>query len=126
MCQTGMWAQFEKSNNQFGIDSGLAHAKYYMTKKFVRVVTDIHCAWEGLAPTYRVYVNNELFTERTWIWTQDYLEEMLQIEAEPGRYLIRYELVSPNLAQLEARNMRVVQGTANIKSGNLLRILDES
>ena len=52
-----------------------------MTKKFVRVVSDVYCTWEGLAPTYRVYVNDELFTERTWIWTQDYLEEMLQIQA---------------------------------------------
>lgn len=97
-----------------------------MTKQFVRVVSDVYCEWEGLAPTYRVFVNDELFTERTWIWTQDYLEEMLQIEAQPGKYVISYQLVPPNLAKLEVKNMRVVQGTANIKGGNLLRIYDES
>ena len=97
-----------------------------MTKQFVRVVSDVYCDWEGLAPTYRVFVNNELVTERTWIWTGEYLEEMLQIQADPGKYVISYELLSPNLARLEARNMRVVQGNANIKSGNLLRVYDES
>lgn len=97
-----------------------------MAKNFVKVVSDVFCDWEGLAPTYRVYVNQELFAERTWIWTDEYLEEMLQIQADPGKYLITYELLSPNLAQLTVKNMRVVQGEANIKGENLLRIYNES
>jgi hypothetical protein len=97
-----------------------------MTKKFVRVVADVHCDWQGLAPTYRVYVNDELFAERTWIWTEDYLEEALQILAKPGKYHIRYELVPPNLAQLHVTRLRVTQGPGNIKNNTLLRILDES
>lgn len=78
-----------------------------MTKKFVRVLCDVDCDWEGLPPDYRVYVNDELFTERTWIWTNEYLEEMLQIEAVPGNYTVRYELVPPCLAQLKISNIRV-------------------
>ena len=97
-----------------------------MTKKFVRVVADVHCDWEGLAPTYRVYVNDELFAERTWIWTQEYLEEALQIQGEPGKYHLRWELVPPHLAQLQVLNMRVAQGPGNIKNNTLLRIYDES
>jgi hypothetical protein len=97
-----------------------------MTKKFVRVLADVHCDWEGLAPTYRVYVNDELFAERTWIWTQEYLEEALQIVGEPGKYHLRWELVTPHLAQLQVLNMRVAQGPGNIKNNTLLRIMDES
>lgn len=97
-----------------------------MTKQFVRVVADLDCKWEGLAPSYRVYVNDELFVERTWIWTEDYLEEALQILAEPGKYVVRYELVPPNLAQLIVKNIRVTDGNGNIKGDNLLRIYDES
>jgi hypothetical protein len=97
-----------------------------MDKKFVRVLADVHCDWEGLPPTYRVYVNDELFTERTWTWTDCYLEEMLQIEAPVGKYHIRYELVPPHLAQLHVENMRVDLGSANIKGNSLLRIVDES
>ena len=97
-----------------------------MTKQFVRVVADVHCDWEGLAPTYRVYVNDELFAERTWIWTQEYLEEALQILGEPGKYHLRWELVPPHLAQLQVINMRVTQGPGTIKNNALLRISDES
>jgi hypothetical protein len=97
-----------------------------MSKKFVRVLADLHCEWEGLNPIYRVYVNDELFAERTWRWTDCYLEEMLQIEAEPGKYHLRWELVPPNLAQLHVENVRVDYGPGKIKNNVLLRILDES
>jgi hypothetical protein len=97
-----------------------------MTKKFVRVLADVHCEWEGLNPIYRVYVNDELFTERTWRWTNSCLEEMLQIEADPGSYNLRWELVPPHLANLQVRNVRVDFGPGNIKNNTLLRILDES
>jgi hypothetical protein len=97
-----------------------------MSKKFVRVLADVDCEWEGLEPIYRVYVNDELFVERTWRWTDCYLEEMLQIEAEPGKYRLRWELVPPHLARLIVKNLRVDYGPANIKNKELLRIYDES
>ena len=87
----------------------------------MRVLCDVYCDWEGLAPIYRLYVNDELFTERTWIWQTEYLEELLQIEAEPGEYQIRYELVAPHLAQLKVQNMRVEFGPGDIVE-NRLRI----
>ena len=92
-----------------------------MAKQFVRVLADVDCNWEGLNPIYRVYVNDELFSERTWIWTDSYLEEMLQIEAEPGNYNIRYELVPPHLAQLTVTNIRVDYGPGTVEN-NVLRI----
>ena len=92
-----------------------------MTKQFVRVLCDIDCEWESFNPIYRAYVNDELFAERTWRWTDMYLQEALQIEAEPGEYVIRFELVPPHLARLTVTNMRVDYGTAAIKD-NVLRI----
>jgi hypothetical protein len=97
-----------------------------MTKKFVRVQADVHCDWEGLSPIYRVYVNDQLFAERTWRWSDSYLEETLQIEAEPGKYHLRWELVPPHLAQISVKNIRVINGPASIKGETLLRIHDES
>jgi hypothetical protein len=96
-----------------------------MDKKFVRVLCDVHCDWEGLPPVYRVYVNDELFAERTWIWNDAYLEELLQINAEPGKYQIRHELVPLHLATLTVENMRVELGEAHIKGNDILRIRDE-
>ena len=92
-----------------------------MTKQFVRVLCDVDCEWESFNPIYRAYVNDELFAERTWRWTDMYLEEMLQIEAEAGEYTIRFELVPPHLARLSVTNMRVDYGPASIKD-NVLRI----
>lgn len=94
-----------------------------MTKKFVRVLADVYCDWEGLDPTYRVYVNDELFAERTWRWSNEFLEEMLQIEARPGRYSLRWELVPPHLAQLTVKNIRVDYGSGVIENDKL-RILE--
>jgi hypothetical protein len=72
-----------------------------------------------------VYVNDELFTERTWIWQDDlYLREEIQIEAEPGDYSIRYELVPPNLAELLVTRPVVDYGSAVITENGLLRIQD--
>ena len=73
-----------------------------------------------------MYVNDELFAERSWTWENVYLEELLQIEAKPGKYYIRYELVPPHLARLTVENTRVEEGPASIKGGNVLRIRDES
>jgi hypothetical protein len=94
-----------------------------MTKQFVQVLADVNCEWEGLAPTYRLYVDDELFAERTWRWTDCYLEEMMQIEAETGEYPIRFELVSPHLAQLQVTNVRVGYGPGTIEN-NVLRIAE--
>lgn len=97
-----------------------------MNKKFVRVLADVDCDWEGLNPVYRVYVNDELFAERTWRWADCYLEEMLQIEANPGEYKLRWELVPPHLARLVIKNVRVDFGPGAIDNNKTLRILDES
>jgi hypothetical protein len=95
-----------------------------MARHFVKVLFDVHCDWEGSAPDYRVYVNDELFTERTFNFTDAYLEEMLQIEAPHGNYKIQCELVPPAIASLRVENMRVEVGPGTIK-GNTLRIRDE-
>lgn len=90
-----------------------------MDREFVRLVNDVYCDWEGLPPDYRVYVNDELFSERTWIWNQCYLEETLQILAPPGQYHIRHELVQPCLAQLRVQNPRIEHGTAQVQGDRL-------
>lgn len=73
---------------------------------------EIECDWEGLPPIYRVYFCDELFTERTWTWTNAYLQEMLQIEASPGQYRVRLENVGPNLAKFRMKNFQVKTGSA--------------
>jgi len=97
-----------------------------MQPQFVQVVCDVHCKWDQESPRYRVYVNDELFAERTWIWRDIYLEELLQISAPVGTYKIKYELVEPELGDLKIKNIRVVQGPGRIHSKGLLEIHNEN
>jgi hypothetical protein len=90
-----------------------------MQNQFVKVVVDVYCKWSNRQPRYRAYVNNELFCERTWIWDHVYLEEEFQIQAPPGKYTIRYELLDPEGAGLKTRNMRVQHGPASIINGEV-------
>jgi hypothetical protein len=85
-----------------------------MRTEFVMALTDVNCDWSGKPPRYRCYVNDELFTERTWMWTENYLEEQLQILARPGQYQIRYELVDAENAKLTANNYRITHGPASV------------
>jgi len=91
-----------------------------MTQQFVRVLADVHCdCAPDQRPIYRLYVNDELFTERTWIWQNVYLEEVIPILAEPGDYVIRYELVPGTTAGLNIQNLRVAEGSATIQDATL-------
>ena len=78
----------------------------------MRAVFDLDCDWEGLAPVYRIYLDHELFAEREWRWTDCYLEEILQIQAPPGRYRVTLEPVGPNLARFRAHRHRIEHGPA--------------
>jgi len=87
-----------------------------MTQQFVQIIADVHCdCAPDQQPIYRLYVNDELFTERTWIWQNVYLEEVIPILAEPGDYVIRYELVPGTAAGLNIQNLRVAEGSATIQ-----------
>ena len=96
-----------------------------MRERFVQVLSEVHCDWDRVFPEYRVYVNHELFAERTWVWKNEYLEECLQISAPPGRYKITYELINPTVGNLYTENMRVVEGPGEIANG-FLEIFNEN
>lgn len=95
----------------------------FMGKKFVRVVCDVYCDWEDNPPQYRAYINDELFAERTWVWKNVHLEESFQIEAWPGKYTIRYELLDQQ-AKLQTCNYRVEHGVATVNDAGEMVIAE--
>jgi hypothetical protein len=94
--------------------------------QFVKASFDLNCDWEGLPPVYRIYVNDELFTEREWIWIDHYLTETLQIEAPPGQYSVRVEPVGPCIANFVVKNNKIDHGHAAWRGETALEIYDES
>ena len=97
-----------------------------METVFVKAVFDIDCEWSGTQPVYRVFVNNELFTERTWLWQDAYLEEILQIQAQPGQYHIQLKAIDPAHARFTVTNHRIEHGPARWIDNEHLEITHES
>lgn len=67
-----------------------------MNTVVAKVEFDLFCDWFDHAPTYRVYIQtdgySELMTERTYIWTGvDYVREVVPISCTPGVYTIVVE-----------------------------------
>ncbi len=92
----------------------------------VIVTYDLDIAYTGENPVYRLYVNNELFTERTWIWQNEYLSECITLEAPYGLYNIRYELLPHPDATITVTNPTVVHGPARFRKPMALEIHDEN
>lgn len=97
-----------------------------MQSQDIQVVCDVYCKWRDHEPTYRCWVNDELFAERTWIWRDVYLEEQLQIHAPPGQYTVRFELINSVDAGLKVRNIRVLSGPGRMVSENCVEICHET
>ena len=93
-----------------------------MKSQFVIVTCDIHCQWTGPHPRYRVYVSDELFAERTWIWQDAYLEESLQIQAPVGKYTIKVALVDAEHACINVKNLKISHGPAIITRDGQVQI----
>ena len=92
----------------------------------VRLKVQIHCLqpnWvEHENSRYRLYVNDDLITERTWIWHDFYIDESIQIEAPPGRYEVRYECLDPEHARLRIGDLRIETGPAIITKAGEIQI----
>ena len=93
-----------------------------MQTEFVIAKCDVYCEWTDPPPRYRWYINDELFSERTWIWRGSYLEESFQIQALPGKYSVKFEMLDPERAMLKVRNLRVEHGPGLIGRDGLLHI----
>lgn len=121
MCKCRMSASFSMV-----IFIDVVFAKYNMVTNTVIVTCDVHMEYTGEHPVYRLYVGDELFTERTWIWTNDYLNECITLEAPYGLYPITYELLPHPNAQLTVKNQKIVSGPARWRKNMRLEIHDES
>jgi hypothetical protein len=94
-----------------------------MQNECVTVVVDVDCEWFRNPPRYRCYVNDELFTERTWIWSDMYLEESLVIQGAPGTYQVRYELVDADSdVKLNISNYKIQSGSGTVDQNGCVTI----
>jgi hypothetical protein len=60
----------------------------------VKLAVDVYCKDKlDTSPVYRVYVDNDLLTERTWIWPEYeiYIKEHIEVQLEPGIHTVTIE-----------------------------------
>jgi hypothetical protein len=57
------------------------------------IVADVHCHWNGIPPSYRLYVDEDMLYERTFGWSgyQTYIEERIVCDLEPGIHSLKIE-----------------------------------
>lgn len=57
------------------------------------VTVEVHCHWNDNPPVYRIYVDEDLITERTFGWPgyQVYIKENIICDLNPGKHIIRVE-----------------------------------
>jgi hypothetical protein len=90
-------------------------------QKDILVQVDLHCKWEKSPPMYRLYVNDELFSERNYIWQAgEYIRENLVMNAPSGSYRIRIE--TPSNFNFKLRNLRCTHGEAQIINNEVFKI----
>jgi hypothetical protein len=81
-----------------------------MQTEFVQIKFDVYCSWRDTPPVYRIFVNDELFVERTYIWRDEYLSEMLQISAPPGQYKIQLKPLHKKTGKIRVENRTIDHG----------------
>lgn len=68
---------------------------------------NVHCYYEGKPPSYRIYVDDDLITERTFIWdtNRNYIEEHVIIDAPVGQHVLKVENITPELGTIVVENI---------------------
>lgn len=90
----------------------------------VQMRIDIHPSKVSLTqqqPSYRLYINDELFSERTYHYTTgSYLTEQLFVSKLTGEYQIRLESLSD--FEFKLRNLRCKYGKAEVVDNEVFKL----
>lgn len=83
------------------------------------ITVDIYCNWDAEPQAYRVYVDDDLLTERTYLWrnTDQYVQENIIVHVEPGQHQLKIIPVDPNFHGFTWRNLVVDSQVQNEVSG---------
>jgi hypothetical protein len=72
------------------------------------ITADVYARWGDVQPRYRVYVDNDLLTERDFIWPghEVFIRENIVVDLEPGAHKLRIEQAGPG-GRIQIKNVRV-------------------
>ena len=91
------------------------------------VTLDVHCKpWTDVAETYRLYVDDDLITERTFIWDKrtNFIREHVALELAPGTHTVRVEKPNPRLTahkiMFDVKNLTLDGEPLDLQSGQFV------
>jgi hypothetical protein len=73
----------------------------------IQLTADVYCNRSEGEPSYRVYVDDELLTERSWIWPgyEIFIREYIDVDVEPGAHRLTIRECNCD-AVFEVKDMR--------------------
>lgn len=77
------------------------------------ITADVYAHWGDVSPTYRVYVDNDLLTERDFIWPahEIFIRENIVVDLKSGPHTLRIEQVGQQ-GKIQVKNV-TVDGTVS-------------
>lgn len=85
--------------------------------KEIEITVEVRCLNKAKIPSsYRIYVDNDLITERTFIWTNEFIKEHMFVSLGVGEHSVRLEPVDPDFKGFFMSSPRIdgkVVGDAN-------------
>ena len=86
----------------------------------LKITVDVYCEWDITPPIYRVYVDDCLLTERTYIWKNfnAFIKENLIVNLEQGTHSLKIESV--NWPEKSTSKFRLDNFCINEKSHQLV------
>ena len=80
-----------------------------MDKGVAFVTFEVWCKYSQEWPAYRIYVDNELLTERDYRWKnpKDVIVERIPLLTIPGPHYLKLENLTPKFSEFEIKNFQV-------------------
>ena len=73
-----------------------------------KITADVHASWTDSYPSYRVYVDGDLLTERDFIWKghEILIREHIVVDLAPGQHNLHIEQITPH-GTIRVKNITV-------------------
>ena len=88
----------------------------------LRIEVDVLCDWQTDPQAYRLYVDDDLYTERTYIWRNphQWVREILVAELDSGEHTIRIEPVNADFNGFDLVNFAIDDKFQTLENGKFV------
>lgn len=85
----------------------------------LRIEIDIFCDWQTEHEAYRLYLDDDLYTERTYIWRNphQWVREILVAELGPGIHTIKIQPVNSEFQGFKLANFAIDNKFQTLENG---------